>query len=406
MKLINITILIAIFFTINQIQPINAQITRGASPGEIYISTDWYLDNYGQVHYAIFHSTDNGENITLKYENIENPPTGEMQVGKVIGDVTPGALYNYGNNELWVSFDYGESWEYREDFIDYIRYWGGYEGIIYKGGWGLLHKSNDYALTYEVVSDPPNCPISDVGHFDAEFFGIDGNAGEGFYLYHTIDYANTYTEIPIDSSVAYWSIGGYWPQISRGTQLGEIYLVSWWTNSTYKIFHSIDTGYNWTEKFESDYINIYYWRVFYTAGREPGSFYVMRSRINPAGDHIWLYIDYSTDYGVTFTTYFHDLDSTFTGINKLYLQHYELKNYPNPFKLSSKIEFYLAEESKVKIELYNLLGEKIQTITDKYYTKGKHEILLNSDGFKTGVYYCTVKLNGALVEGKKMMKIE
>ncbi len=125
MKLINITILIAIFFTINQIQPINAQITRGASPGEIYISTDWYLDNYGQVHYAIFHSTDNGENITLKYENIENPPTGEMQVGKVIGDVTPGALYNYGNNELWVSFDYGESWEYREDFIDYIRYWGG-----------------------------------------------------------------------------------------------------------------------------------------------------------------------------------------------------------------------------------------------------------------------------------------
>jgi outer membrane protein assembly factor BamD (BamD/ComL family) len=82
------------------------------------------------------------------------------------------------------------------------------------------------------------------------------------------------------------------------------------------------------------------------------------------------------------------------------------QNYPNPFNKSCKIEFYLAEESQVKIELYNLLGEKIQTITDKYYTKGKHEILLNSDRLKTGVYYCTVKLNGALVEGKKMMKIE
>jgi len=132
----------------------------------------------------------------------------------------------------------------------------------------------------------------------------------------------------------------------------------------------------------------------------------MRSRINPAGDHIWLYIDCSSDYGETFTTYFHDLDSTFTSINTDYETDIVLRNYPNPFNESSKIEFYLAEESQVKIELYNLLGEKIQTITDKYYTKGKHEILLNSDRIKTGVYYCTVKLNGALIEGKKMMKIE
>ena len=82
------------------------------------------------------------------------------------------------------------------------------------------------------------------------------------------------------------------------------------------------------------------------------------------------------------------------------------QNYPNPFNESSKIEFYLAEDGQVTIELYNLLGEKIQTITDKYYTKGKHKVLLYSDGLKTGVYYCAVKLNGALVEGKKMIKIE
>ncbi|MCK4407374.1 MAG: T9SS type A sorting domain-containing protein [Bacteroidales bacterium] len=82
------------------------------------------------------------------------------------------------------------------------------------------------------------------------------------------------------------------------------------------------------------------------------------------------------------------------------------QNYPNPFKLSSKIEFYLAEDGQVTIEIYNLTGNKIQTVTDKYYTKGRHEILLNSDRLKSGVYYCTVKLNGALVEGKKMIKIE
>ncbi|MBE9491502.1 MAG: hypothetical protein IMY70_01340, partial [Bacteroidetes bacterium] len=107
-----------------------SQITRGAVPAEIYISTDWYVDNFNDLHYAIFHSSDNGENITLKYENIEVPPPGEMQVGKVLGDATPGALYNYGWNELWVSFDYGESWEYKEDY-SYAKYATGfYNGEI------------------------------------------------------------------------------------------------------------------------------------------------------------------------------------------------------------------------------------------------------------------------------------
>ncbi|MCB9014733.1 MAG: hypothetical protein H6541_02980 [Lentimicrobiaceae bacterium] len=91
-----------------------AQITRGATAGEIYISGEWYLENHSILHYAIFHSNDNGQNISLKYENIETPPPSEMTVGKVIGDATPGALYNYGNNKLWVSFDYGVSWQYIE----------------------------------------------------------------------------------------------------------------------------------------------------------------------------------------------------------------------------------------------------------------------------------------------------
>jgi len=279
-------------------------------------------------------------------------------------------------------------------------------GTIFKRIGAELSQSDDYGNLFTIITNPISCPIRELGYYLGEFFGINGNIGEGLFLDHTLDYANTYTEIPIDSAVAFWQVSGKYPEISRGTEPCELYLVSWWPDYHYKIFHSTDTGYNWAQKYESDYINLYYWRVFYTAGREPGSFYVMRSRINPAGDHIWLYIDCSSDYGETFTTYFHDLDSTFTSINTDYETDIVLRNYPNPFNESSKIEFYLAEESQVKIELYNLLGEKIQTITDKYYTKGKHEILLNSDRIKTGVYYCTVKLNGALIEGKKMMKIE
>ncbi len=341
-----------------------AQITRGATPGELYISTDWYMDEYGQVHYAILHSTDNGETVSLKYENIENTPPGEMRVGNVLGDAIPGTLYNHGNNELWVSFDYGENWEYREDYPDNAKYLcGQISGNLFKIIGAELSQSDNYGNTFTVITNPISCPIREPGYFLGEFYGINGSIGVGLFLDHTLDYANTYTEIPIDSAVAFWAPGGHYPQIIRGTEPGELYLVSWWLGDYYKVFHSVDTGYNWTEKFESDSINIYYWRVKYTAGREPGSFYVMRSRINPAGDHVWLYVDYSSDYGETFTTYFHDLDSLYTSISSLQKAEFGITVSPNPFSSFTNIFFELpVSHQSGEINILNIHGQLIRKI--------------------------------------------
>ena len=348
-----------------------SQITRGAQSAEIYISTDWYIDDLGKIHYAIFHSTDNGENITLKYENIETPPPGEMQVGLVLGDATIGALYNYGWNELWVSFDYGVSWEYKEDY-SYAKYVTGfYNGEIYRRSDYNLYRSENYGETFELIVLSLSEPLSDVGNQEGELFGFTGSAGIGYNLYYSTDYGLNFFTIPIDSSVAFYSVSGHYPQISRGTEPGELYLVSWWPDYHYKIFHSIDTGYTWTEKYESDYIDVYFWRVAYTAGREPGSFYVLRSRINPAGDHVWLYIDYSSDYGETFTTYFHDLDSLFTSIIPIKKPDYRLSAFPNPFSENITIVFELPDNCKNPVLnicdingkvicQFNIAGKKVQ----------------------------------------------
>ena len=351
-----------------------AQITRGAQPAEIYISTDWYIDNFGDIHYAIFHSTDNGEHITLKYENIETPPTGEMQIGLVLGDATIGALYNYGWNELWVSFDYGESWEYKEIYGSSGRFASGcINGEIYKccvNPQGTIWRSIDYGNAFvEVTQDAKY--VLETGVIEGNLYGRDGNAGIGYNLYFSTNYGEEFITIPIDSSVAFYSVSGHYPQISRGTEPGELYLVSWWPDYHYKIFHSTDTGYTWTEKFESEYIDVYYWRVFYVAGREPGAFYVLRSRICPAGDHIWLFIDYSSDYGETFTTYFHDLDSLFTSIILIKKPDYRLSAFPNPFSENTTIVFELPNNCKNPllnicdingkvICQFNIAGKKVQ----------------------------------------------
>jgi hypothetical protein len=75
---------------------------------------------------------------------------------------------------------------------------------------------------------------------------------------------------------------------------------------------------------------------------------------------------------------------------------YELhQNYPNPFNPSTLIRFSLPEDSKLAINIYNLLGEKVATILNEELKAGHHEVNFNttSTGYNlsSGVYIYTLE---------------
>ena len=47
-------------------------------------------------------------------------------------------------------------------------------------------------------------------------------------------------------------------------------------------------------------------------------------------------------------------------------------NYPNPFNSSTVIQFYLSAAAKVKLTIYNLLGQEIKTLIDEKMLAGDH----------------------------------
>ncbi len=62
------------------------------------------------------------------------------------------------------------------------------------------------------------------------------------------------------------------------------------------------------------------------------------------------------------------------------------QNYPNPFNPSTKITFSLPTESKVKLQVFNTLGEVITTLVNETNSAGVYEVNWNASNLASGVY--------------------
>ncbi|MBP7461716.1 MAG: T9SS type A sorting domain-containing protein [Candidatus Delongbacteria bacterium] len=64
------------------------------------------------------------------------------------------------------------------------------------------------------------------------------------------------------------------------------------------------------------------------------------------------------------------------------------QNYPNPFNPTTMVSFGLAHPGQVRLDIYSVLGEKIETILDHYMQAGYHRMELNAGTYGTGIYFC------------------
>ena len=103
----------------------------------------------------------------------------------------------------------------------------------------------------------------------------------------------------------------------------------------------------------------------------------------------------------------------YTGITnyELPITNYKLTNYPNPFNPETKIVFDLPESGQVKLEIYNIKGQKVKTLLDCYMSPGRSEMLWDSkddNGKKvsSGVYFYKLDVDGKTKKTKKMLMLK
>jgi len=67
------------------------------------------------------------------------------------------------------------------------------------------------------------------------------------------------------------------------------------------------------------------------------------------------------------------------------------QNSPNPFNPTTTVGFNLVEDGNVSIDIFNVAGQKVDTLVNDFMTAGKHSVVWDATGFSAGVYFYTIK---------------
>ena len=81
------------------------------------------------------------------------------------------------------------------------------------------------------------------------------------------------------------------------------------------------------------------------------------------------------------------------------------QNYPNPFNAATTIEFHLPRGGRVSLQVFDILGRSITSLTDRYLPAGRHFVIWDGrdrDGrsLATGVYFYRLQVDNRSVARK------
>jgi photosystem II stability/assembly factor-like uncharacterized protein len=141
------------------------------------------------------------------------------------------------------------------------------------------------------------------------------------------------------------------------------------TSSHDTLYVSADTGLNW----QARYFDLP------TPQRTPG---LNNLAYDPYRQRLWantaagsVYLELSELSAGDGPVHFHPVDYSVLSV------------YPNPFNSEARITYDLESRGRVQLDLYNLEGRLVRTLTDEIQVIGRHELHFSGAGLSSGIYF-------------------
>jgi hypothetical protein len=81
------------------------------------------------------------------------------------------------------------------------------------------------------------------------------------------------------------------------------------------------------------------------------------------------------------------------------------QNYPNPFNPSTRIRFTVSTSGMISIDVFNMQGQKVETLVNEKYSPGVYEVEFRADDLASGLYFYRLSA-GNFTNVQKMMLLK
>jgi hypothetical protein len=81
------------------------------------------------------------------------------------------------------------------------------------------------------------------------------------------------------------------------------------------------------------------------------------------------------------------------------------QNYPNPFNPATIINYSVPVQGKVKLSVYNSMGQLVDELVNEVQASGSYSVSFNGSSLSSGVYLYRIE-SGSFTETKKMILIK
>jgi hypothetical protein len=84
------------------------------------------------------------------------------------------------------------------------------------------------------------------------------------------------------------------------------------------------------------------------------------------------------------------------------------QNYPNPFNPATTIRYQLPKNTKVVLNIYNILGQKVKTLVDQVQTSGAKAVYWDGENdsgqsVSSGIYIYRLQAGGKALSRKLLL---
>ena len=305
-----------------------------------------------------------GHNIILKTTNaglnwieIRNGPWGSGVAYTGISYLNKDTVWFCGGNTVFRTYDGGNTIDsfYSPAFSPSDIYFKDMNtGLICEEE--EVYKSTNGGVNWFRTNVPDSGALiffSKLAVAENQYAWVMGNNGT---VFRTTDFAQTWNLI---DTIA---VGGFFPIYFFNSSIG------WAGGSGNRLYKSTDSGFSWRRELTDS--NIVAFIASITFVNDTVGWYV-----GGAGK-----VFHTTTGGQTITN--------LISHNNIVPGEYKLnQNYPNPFNSTTTIEFDLNKDGIYKIEVYDILGRKVDEILNEFKQTGSYKINFNADKLSSGVYF-------------------